>query len=116
MMFPKDGGVLAYLRSHIIPMIFQGLAVDASQPLADAVLSLCHSLGWARSPTRLEHFAQFVQEVKAQGQMFTEIHELPEPLPPWQLKTSSAQNWNKKILKWQTCVVLSTGFRDKLMI
>lgn len=64
--------------------------------LGFAVLSLCQPLGWARSPTRLEHFAQLVQEVKAQGQMLTQILGLPEPLPPRQLKTSSTQNRNKK--------------------
>lgn len=84
MMFQKDGGILAYLSSPVIIItIFQRrLPVDVAQPLADAVLSMCHSLGW---PRRLEQFAQFEQEVKEQGEMLTEIqelHGLPEPLPP----------------------------------
>lgn len=44
MMFQKDGGMLAYLRSHIIAVILQRrLAVDASKPLA-LLCSLCVSL------------------------------------------------------------------------
>lgn len=87
MMFQKDGGILAYLSSPVIIItIFQRrLPVDVAQPLADAVLSMCQSLGWPGSPTRLEQFTQFEQEVKDQGEMLTEIqelHGLPEPLPP----------------------------------
>lgn len=93
MMFQKDGGILAYLSSHIILIIFQRrLPVDVLKPLADAVFAMSQCLGWAQNPTRLERFVQFEQEVKDQWQMLTEIqevHGLPEPLPPMAACSSS---------------------------